>query len=913
MGKAVVGCPSWPGRRILATALAASLFIGNVQAQGSQDPHEFNIPAGTLESAIGKFGEQSGIQIIYDDALIANKQALAVRGQLDLRSGLSQLLRDTGLTWGFVNDTTVVIKRAPNLRPSSAPMPKPSESSTEPQEAEPATLEKITVTGTRIRGVQDLAAPSLTFTREDIDETGFTTVEGLFESIPQNFDGVTPDGRFSNEGGSFVAVRNNERAAAIDLRGLGPQSTLTLLNGTRRAGSVGGRVVDVSVIPLSVIDQVEVVTGGYSAIYGSDAVAGVVNLVTRRDFEGAETQVSYGTPTEYPGGERFQFSQIYGRDFGRGGFVMAYDYARDWASNLADTGLLSLANDPVTNITQLSLQAQTDTWRHSGFIAGRYALTDRIELHADGLYTYKKSTGYERRLFFGAVEESFTSITAPSRQYSGSVGTRVDLGRDWTLSLTGAASVADNLQDYADFVDTGSFVGVTDFQSDNVSSLNSLSVVADGPIFSIGGITPRTAFGVEFREEEFENVQVSSGAIITDFDRDRRVRSAFGELLVPFAQGSSRAGMRRLDVSLAARYDEYSDFGSTFNPQFGVSWEPVEALTLRGAYSTAFRAPSLIDLGSSVGVFLQGAPDPMRGDTQAPILFMQGDNPDLGPEEAVTWSFGFDYKPTFAPGTKVSLSYFSVDYDERLEQPMANHERRLALEREARFPGLINRHPTPDDVAAFLARNTREPIFNGTGTPWDPETQDLLDVFPDLILIDNRINNIAIETVRGLDLRVDTEFDSQVGTWNFGLDATYTLDHERKITPTSPAVSLLNEVGKPVDLRARARAGWTQGAYSTFLYVNYVDDYVNPFTADYFANSDATMASWTTVDLTLRMDGSQLASRGLLSGFSAAFSVSNLFDKAPPRFSNSFQGLLYDSANANPVGRYVSLRLTKNW
>src|SRR4029453_11390734 len=111
-------------------------------------------------------------------------------------------------------------------------------------------VEEVIVTGTNIRGV-DVAAPTVTITRSDINKTGFVTIENLLESIPQNYDGVTPDGRYANEGGGFVAVRNNERATAIDLRGLGPQSTLTLLNGTRRAGSVGGRVVDVSMIPLA--------------------------------------------------------------------------------------------------------------------------------------------------------------------------------------------------------------------------------------------------------------------------------------------------------------------------------------------------------------------------------------------------------------------------------------------------------------------------------------------------------------------------------------------------------------------------------------------------------------------------------------------------------------------------------------
>src|SRR5690606_12772641 len=120
--------------------------------------------------------------------------------------------------------------------------------------APPAVPEsEIVVTGTRIRGV-DVPVPTIELDREDFANGAYTSIEQVFESLPQNFDEVTPDGRFANEGGSQLRGLNNERVAAIDLRGLGAQSTLTLVNGSRRAGSVDGRVVDISVIPLSILE-----------------------------------------------------------------------------------------------------------------------------------------------------------------------------------------------------------------------------------------------------------------------------------------------------------------------------------------------------------------------------------------------------------------------------------------------------------------------------------------------------------------------------------------------------------------------------------------------------------------------------------------------------------------------------------
>jgi len=109
-------------------------------------------------------------------------------------------------------------------------------------------------------------------------------------------------------------------------------------------------------------------------------------------------------------------------------------------------------------------------------------------------------------------------------------------------------------------------------------------------------------------------------------------------------------------------------------------------------------------------------------------------------------------------------------------------------------------------------------------------------------------------------------------------------------------------------LRMRTHLGWNRGAFGAFLQMNYVDDYVDPF-----ATPDAPIDSWTTADLTLRLNGTALRRGGWLDGFNASLSVSNLLDDDPPEYFNSLMGLRYDAVNARGLGRYLTFQMVKNW
>ncbi len=157
-------------------------------------------------------------------------------------------------------------------------------------------LERIEVTGSRIkRNDLEGAAPIDVISRDDIAKSGFSNLQQLLERTP-----VAGTGTFSTRGNNQDSTANG--GAAISLRGFGSDATLVLINGRRVAISafaenIANSFVDINSIPVAAIERIEILKDGASAVYGSDAVAGVVNIILRKDFDGAELSVSHGGTT----------------------------------------------------------------------------------------------------------------------------------------------------------------------------------------------------------------------------------------------------------------------------------------------------------------------------------------------------------------------------------------------------------------------------------------------------------------------------------------------------------------------------------------------------------------------------------------------------------------------------------------
>ncbi len=166
-------------------------------------------------------------------------------------------------------------------------------------------LEKVTVTGSHIpRTESETGLPVQVITREEINRSGVTTVEQLIDRVPGNFNSLTTAQTIGNGTSPGLSTAN--------LRGLGGGSTLVLLNGRRLANyAFDGEAVDLNSIPLAAIDRVEVLKDGASAIYGTDAIAGVINFILRRDYVGAEVSGELAA-TQHGGGNSGLVSAAYG-------------------------------------------------------------------------------------------------------------------------------------------------------------------------------------------------------------------------------------------------------------------------------------------------------------------------------------------------------------------------------------------------------------------------------------------------------------------------------------------------------------------------------------------------------------------------------------------------------------------------
>lgn len=288
-------------------ASVASLYASSSMAASSAGPEiksRFDLPAEPLDKALRDLAVQANCNISYEPSIVAGLAAPAVKGEFTVDDALSLLLKGTNLRVVNVNADTIQILGGPASAQND--------------------LSEIVVTGSHLRGVSP-ASPVMEIGREEIERSGFSSITDLMLSLPQNFGGGINPG--TAVGNTLVNNRyaNNPAGASVpDLRGLGPGSTLTLIDGHRMAAGLPGGGADISSIPLDAIDHIEVVTDSASAIYGSDAVAGVINVILKRDYQGAKTDLSYGLASQGGGTER-RASQLFGTNWSGGNGMIAYE------------------------------------------------------------------------------------------------------------------------------------------------------------------------------------------------------------------------------------------------------------------------------------------------------------------------------------------------------------------------------------------------------------------------------------------------------------------------------------------------------------------------------------------------------------------------------------------------------------
>lgn len=970
---------------VLASGVSATaLYAPSASAQTGEQT--YNIEAQRLSDALRKYSDVSGREIIAASSLLEGRRSTRVRGRLSSDAALSRLLSGTGLTIELVEGAWVL--RSGNGDAAET-------GSTE------ASGEAIIVTGSRIRGAGPVGSPVVSIDREAIEKSGLATVQQILQSLPQNFGGG------SNETTTGATTRNGTGndatlGSSINLRGLGTSSTLVLIDGSRPAlGGVGGLFTDISLIPMGAVERLEVLTDGASAIYGADAVAGVVNVRLRNRFEGAETILRAGTAdgdmTEV------QFSQLFGKAWSGGRLVLAYqfsergslaaakrDFARedlrpfggpDYRSLYGVPGTIRAANNQIfgipagqdgRNLTAAQLLPGVQNRRdqrepsdllprqrvHSFYASGEIELSDTLTFRASGLAAERRYRKVNNSNFLRTVRVpvtnpfyvdpigtnqpvtvlySFVNDLGPQinsgqvRAISLSSSLEQELGQ-WRMSLGGAygaqkgKAFTDNVFNSARLAaalaDTNRATAFNVFGDGSANNPATIAAIrghyntiddfrtwsaalrADGPLFALPAGDVRLAAGAEYRREAYDyfvdndlRTLVPNAAPYPGLPGPRKVKSVYAELLLPiFGADNSVPGFRKLDLTLAGRIEDYNQFGRTENPKAGVRWEPVEGVALRASYGTSFRAPLFDEqLGENLSLFTTTTvANPASPTGTSNVLALFGYAPDIRPEKATTWTAGFDIAPPWLPGLKASLTYYDVDYRDRIGSVTEDYLRFLT--RRDLFGGVVTDNP-PLDIVQFYFN---KPTFN-----------NLINITPGQVvaILDGRTRNLARERQRGIDFDVGYAPELAGGILDLGISGTHIFSIKRQLTPGATNSDFVGLFASPVEWRLRGRMGWSKDGFSANAFVNYIDGYTNQVVTPI-----EMVPSWTTVDLSVsqRIGGpGGEDGRGLQLGLS----IQNLLDRDPPYVNNrsNTSALGYDPEKANPLGRMISIQAVIRW
>ena len=901
------------------SALCASHALAQQPTDEQQGERiNFNIPAGPLAPALVTLSRQSNDVVMWDPALLKNKNAAAVKGEYTLPEALGLMLNSSGLKFRRSEDdekayfitaqysggsgnggARSVVTRADvqvGARASDAETIAQNPATgfaAEDSDQESGWRDVIVVTGTSIRGVNPAASPVDVYSNAQIRRLGVTSVDQLLERIPQNLNSFTSNGAVANS-----ASPNSEQRNAIDLRGLGPGSTLTLLNG-RRLGPSGGSAIDVSLLPLGIIDRVEVLTDGASTIYGSDAVAGVVNFITIDEFDGAETSVQFSTIND-SGREVGIIDQTVGANWDTGGILGSFSYFN--AS--------PLEGDDRDYVNFSPVYIAPNDVRYNGFLSGRQELSIRVNAFFDLLYSQRESKVVTARPSIPDIR----NINAQSDQLFASAGLEISLTEQLSLDIVGSY-VDTSLESRRNTFRTNQNL-ILPVDEDTDSSSWEATANLSGSLIEAPHGDIQFAIGAGYIRDKLSRRTLEGDSGVPDSDLDRDTVFAFGELQIPIVGPDADIPLlNRFEVNASARYTDIADVGDSLDPKIGVVWELTDDIRFRGTYSQSFRAPSLTELegGSNfyfiAPVALFGGPDTFSDDNSSVYLLPFGDlNPDLQPESSENFTIGLDYTPSFVPGLSLKATYYDISYEDRIRQAAPGGT--AAIFDPERFAPLFSTDVTADSVAAAI--QNAEFILDFTGQIADPsDPSAIADVAT--VILDARVKNLASSDINGVDLSINYTNDLGGSQYRIGGVMSYIIDSTDQIIATSPEIEVVDTILNPVDLRFRTYVGASRNGFDGQLTFNYVDSYQNTV-----ALGQNQIDSWFTVDATIAYE---FDSDGFLkNGLNLTFGVQNLFNEDPPFVSAAgvaTEGLLseigFDSANANPFGRILTFGLRKKW
>ena len=823
-------------------------------------------------------------------------------------------------------------------------------------------VERIEITGSHIKRT-DLEGPSpvATLTAEDIQKSGVTDLISLFTKLP-----ISGQGTFSTQANSSDDTANG--GSSVSLRGLGADSTLILINGRRVSVSpfakgIDTSFVDINNIPLSAIKRVDILKDGASATYGSDAVAGVINIILRDDVEGAEVSAKFGTTAD-GGGDEQSVNLVFGNqtDNSSHTFILEYfnreevlyadrDYSRtanqalrtgdpdatDFRSSSGIPGTIALASDPSNRLIDLygndtCPEADRDfannlcrydyaphmtmipaAERFSWNYLGKYEIQDNLRAFAELNGQNSKST------VRGAGSPSFNELTMagdninhpfanmPDHEFHGQDLTMrrrtVDIGNrekrvdsnyhraiiglqgefkewNWEAAYSYIKSSSTergvdgfpNKRRMQEAIDSGAYdpfepssngQQVLDYIETTTtrigkSTMKSLDFKASGSIFEMEHGDLMLAFGGEYREESISDNpddQFLRGEVFgteaTQANGSRDNMSVFGEMSIPVLDS--------LEVQLAARYEDYSDFGDTTNPKVSFFWSPMEDVSLRGSWGTAFRAPSLHQLGLGRTDESPNLVDTLRCDAignqdracepQEYTAIFEG-NPDLGPEESESYNLGLIYNIT--ENLNFSIDYYDYDITD-----IIGADTQFVMDTYGLDPNIVERRPTA--------------IANDPG---------------EVIQVNDSYQNIGDLQTSGIDLDVRYNLDTKVGQFKFGYVLNYVLNFED--------YKGTKEGGfEQPQMRWTTSVDWVKDDFSATAALNYIDS----FEQEASLNLNKDVDAMTTLDASVNYFG--------IEDLVLTVGATNLTNEEPPFAYHDFMGFVVNVHSGQGRFAYV--------
>jgi iron complex outermembrane receptor protein len=974
-----------------------------------------HIPPQPLGAALQTLAKDRGFQVVYESAAINPVRTKGATGELTSEEALTQLLSGTGFTYQFYDDNAVSIlplnaqtpRQAPRASNTSESEQTPSNSlrvAQEETQAAPATdvsveksqnsaatsqtkpiqTEEVVVTGSRLpRTAQEGAQDVRTYTEEQIEQSGRTTIADFLNTLPAASLAVTTAGFQTSNG-----------ATTVQLHGLPLGTTLVLINGRRVEGSAANEstasIFDLNNIPLAAVERVEVMSEGSSAIYGSDAIAGVVNIILKSNFEGLQANAKYGAAA---GTDDTNFNVGWGKSLDKGGVTLVGSYQvqselegfersitasddhtryggtdnRIYACNPGNVYSTTNANLPGTSSTYAAVPAgftgtpteqefaatagtlnRCNIFGYSSSIpaveragllaAGHYEIAASLEAFTEMLFSRTQmQTGDPPPFLFG--EPGYTDYTVAAANpynpfgevvgisafipstgrlmedqttiyYRPLIGLRGNLLDSWHWEVAGWDSA-----DRSRFSFGANNVAATQAalnSSNPATALNPFidglygspallqSVVESGAIEYAGNILGTSGFirgpivnlssgpveivlGGEYEKQKLYTNLINDAPYYPPDTRTtyrEQNYSFFSELRVPvLANRTDPQAGDRLAITLAGRYDDYTEFGNKTTPQLGAEWRPTDAVLIRGSYSRAFKVPTLYELNEPQTVCSACVvTDPKNGNQQVVTNYTTGGNPKLRPETGQSKSVGFVYSSKAMANLRLAVTHWEIDESNSIQ----TLDPQVLVDNESLFPGNV-------------LRNSAGVITNVNAT---------------------YINFGRID-IKGFDYQLNYAVGTRLGQFSPSLAVTQTYRYTSQLTPGSAPVDDTSKANDDGNWAPRWKGnvglGWSMGIYSASVVGRYVGSY-----RDYDPLPNGTydtLGNFWLYDVNFRATIGQLLapdSPFLRKAYLEMGGV-NLFNTLP-QYSTYFYGQPgYDATQADIRGRFLYTQVGVKW